>query len=268
MPEYKLNSDHKKVVEVALNLKTVYRVDDIEHSFHALLVLHLRYDSSPLVAGGPMWEPEVSILNARDLDEVKVPLAGIPRPAGKDMHPKMKTLTKHYEASFVKSLNLRAYPFDSQVLTVVLVGDGLSLLTHMVDRDENTGNPLLTENGNTHPHRYIKSIMDDDALTEWEVLVAHEHKARSKQFGTLVPIISRYRFQDHEHDFGGENTNHGRMDFDIFVHRRWQVRLGRGGFVSALGPGAWGRLAELTTPPRSQFSSRPFCPWLCWPLPL
>jgi hypothetical protein len=258
MPEYKLKSDHKKVVEVALNLKTVYSVDDKEHNFHAQVVLHLRYDSTPLSQGGPEWEPLVSILNARDLDEVKAPLSGQTVSAGKEHHAKMRAVTKHYDATFVKSLNLRSYPFDSQILTVVLVGDEFSLLTHMVDRDEKTGNPLLTENGNTHPHRYIKSIMDDDALTEWEVLVAPEHKERSNEFGTLVPVISRYQFQEHEHDFGGGDMNHGRMDFDIFVHRRWQVRLAG---VLLLGTAPEPKRAELTTPACSRSSTRPFCPW-------
>jgi len=217
-------TDHKKVVEIALNLKAVYSVDDKEHNFTSLVVLHLRFDSSPLTPGGEEWEPEVSILNARDLDELHhVPGHGVQIHAGKGHHPRIKTITKHYEANFIKSLNLRDYPFDTQVLTIVITGDNYSLLTHMMDRDAN-GNPeLVAEDdiGPKHPHRYIKSVMDDDALTEWEVLVWDEYKELSKEFGTMVPVISMYEFKDHEHDFGGdENNNHGRLDFHIYVNRR------------------------------------------------
>ena len=79
-----------------------------------------------------------------------------------------------------------------------------------MDRDEQ-GNPLLTEDNGTHPHRYLKSVLDDDSLTEWRVLVWDEYQKLSKEFGTLVPVISKYEFKDHEHDFGGEDSDHGRL---------------------------------------------------------
>jgi hypothetical protein len=167
----KLKTDHKKIVEVALNLKAVFSVDDKEHQFVSQVVLHLRFDSTPLNPGDEDWEPEVTILNARDMDEIMAPGTGVAMHAGKGHHGGMKTITKHYggsagtrnsrqqltplyaEASFIKSLNLRNYPFDAQTLTIVLVGDEYSLLCHMMDRRED-GEPLLVEDNKTHPHRY------------------------------------------------------------------------------------------------------------------
>jgi len=45
-----------------MNLKAIYAVDDIEHHFIAYIVLHIRYDSTPLPGKMEDFEPQVSFL--------------------------------------------------------------------------------------------------------------------------------------------------------------------------------------------------------------
>ena len=77
---------------------------------------------------------------------------------------------------------------------IILTGDNYSLLTHMMDRDA-TGSPILVRDEDSptqSPHRYIKAVLDDDALTEWQILVWREYLNLAKEFGTLVPVVSKY----------------------------------------------------------------------------
>jgi len=222
----------------------------MNHEFEALIIMKLRYDASPWPGAKPVlitadnakpgqrvgdtyipdWEPNIAVPNARDLDEIDHAPGGDdeeeeekPTKGGVDM----QTSTKHYEATFIKSLDLRTYPFDSQVLEILVVGDKKSILTHWMDR-ESDGNPkLTTEEEHSHnkhaaPHRYIKAVVDDDVLPEWEVSEWKEFRSEGVQFGVPVPVVCDYEFKEHVHVADNKNTTNTKLEFRIYVERRWR----------------------------------------------
>ena len=262
-PKLPANSDlsKKRVVEMSLNLMAVYSVDDIEHEFEALVSVHLRYDPTPTyedtttviydgtnipdsklpdnaaalvgkpVSYYPDWEPEISMLNAREAEEIEHIPGGVDeskKKYKKGEKMEKKTISKHYEATFIKSLNLKDYPFDSQELEIVIVGDNETYLTHMMDRDDNnnpvtgtTPNETHRAEGDAHPHLHLKAVMDDDVLTEWEVLEWKETSDMPVKFGVPVPVVSAYSFKEMLHKSSGEEFTTTRVEFKVYVNRRW-----------------------------------------------
>jgi len=250
----------------------------MNHEFEAMITVKLRYDCTPLdrkktititkekAEPGqkpgtfyPFWVPSIAVSNARDLSEVDHSPDGeddddddIPGFEEFPTTPQIRTVTKHYEANFIKSLDLHRYPFDSQELEIIIIGDRKSVLTHMMDRqDKNAelvvklperrqsyffsnrvstpstlhvkkGDPLLLfDEDETHhqhhaPKRYVRAKIDDDVLSEWEVSVWKEFKHAATEFGEPVPVVCDYVFKEEP------KKHYTKMLVKIYVVRRWR----------------------------------------------
>jgi len=123
--------DTKRDVEIALNLLALHHVHEKEHFFEANILMHLKWDASPVEENGLPWRPWIGFHNVKDVHDVRND--AMPQYTKQELHEKVFMLdrsigspapvieSRHFVGKFLNEMALGLFPFDSQELSISIV---------------------------------------------------------------------------------------------------------------------------------------------------
>lgn len=184
-------ADKRRVVKIGFNLLAVDTVDDNSNSFHCNFLVHLQFPYHKT------WRPWIQFKNATQLEVIENP------GAVRYTEEKLKNLDKkegeyitestNYVGTFAKPLDIRAFPFDIQELTLTVVSNS-------------TKDVVLTEMNKTA----IKANFEYDTLSEWEVL---------RENPTTTHAVSWYSFESADAKLSAAGNSYNNFHFHVIVKR-------------------------------------------------
>jgi hypothetical protein len=226
-----------RLVEIGLNLISIFEVSDDSHTFEGNVLYHLFWDCMPLdpKSGAKFFRPWIQVHNIREMRHIRND--GMQQLSNQTLEKKVaEHISKHYRehpsqpippckvyenhnfvGQFVSLLNLQLFPFDQQALRITIMCNPTSQVTftHRVVR-ESSGAPKVMRDGK--PMRSIKCNLEEDTLSEWYV-VAPGGGSLDAELCNPSPALSSYAFIEHDRAFSAEGAVYQRLDFKVYVFR-------------------------------------------------
>jgi hypothetical protein len=233
-----MTSTTPRIVEIGLNLISIHEVSDNSHTFEGNVLYHLFWDCMPLdpKSGAKFFRPWIQVHNIREMRHIKNDgmqqlsnsaleakvaqhIAKCEKENPGKPYPPCKVYENHnFVGQFVSLLDLRNFPFDEQALRITVMCNPTSMVTftHRVARDAN-GNAKTMADGK--PMRSIKCNLEEDTLSEWNVLLPGGALLEGSKLGRPTPAVSTYEFHEHDPAFSAEGQIYQRLDFKVWVFR-------------------------------------------------
>jgi glycine receptor alpha-3 len=178
-------------VATSFFFNSIENVDSVNETFDADFYLRLEWTdprlaalSSEKIDGGAIWQPQVEVVNSRDMQKPWDPYFQFPG-AGR------VCLLSRFHGTFAAPLDLHDFPFDRQVLPIAIESSTFTA-PEMLFGD--SGHRQRKERDWVAPVRPEEVLGDSARLPEWK-LESIQVRELDKYYGFVDASFSRYRIE-------------------------------------------------------------------------